>query len=89
MNVTRKAWADFSCKSCGKQQRQLAEVTDSVAVAKVLEVLLNQSKGRPKEQTEDEAVQVVYTVIIQNPDETRTPVVPVTSPESASNGDGE
>ena len=38
---------DLACRSCGKHQRQMVKVPNTVAVAKVLEVILNQSKGRP------------------------------------------
>lgn len=48
LSTEKNAWGDFACKSCGKQQRHMVKVPDSVSVAKVLEVLLNQSKGRPQ-----------------------------------------
>jgi hypothetical protein len=63
LSTEKNAWGDFSCKSCGKHQRQMVKVPDTVSVAKVLEVLLNQSKGRPTEAQEDDHVTVNYYVI--------------------------
>ena len=63
LSTEKNAWGDFACKSCGKHQRQMVKVPDSVSVAKVLEVLLNQSKGRPTEAADDQNVTVNYYVI--------------------------
>lgn len=59
LDTKRRVWADFQCKSCSKHQRHLVEIPDHVAAAKVLEMLLNQGSGRPKEQEQAEASLVV------------------------------
>ena len=62
LDSKRRVWADFNCKSCNKGQRHLVEIPDTVAVTKVLEVLLNQTKGRPQEQQPDAGLTVNYRV---------------------------
>lgn len=64
LDTKRRVWADFSCKSCSKNQRHLVEIPDHVAAAKVLEMLLNQGSGRPKEQEAEEAGLVVNRKVV-------------------------
>ena len=54
--------ADFTCKSCGQKQRQLAEVADAKAVTSSLTDLMTQSWGRPNEQKQDTQIIVNRTV---------------------------
>lgn len=60
--VKKKGWADFACKHCGKRQRQQAEILDTVGVTKVLEVMMNQSMGKPQDQPVDAGLTVNYKV---------------------------
>jgi hypothetical protein len=66
LSTEKNAWGDFACKSCGKRQRQMVKVPDSVSVAKVLEVLLNQSMGRPTEASEDDHVTVNISYVLDH-----------------------
>lgn len=45
--IKKQAWGDFKCKECGKQQRQLVEISDASQVTKSLIELANQAWGRP------------------------------------------
>jgi O-methyltransferase involved in polyketide biosynthesis len=50
--ITKRASAEFSCKSCGQRQMAWAEISDAKAVAGALTDLANQAFGRPSEATE-------------------------------------
>lgn len=47
-------WADFTCKGCSQHQRQQVEVPDALGVAKALDLLGNQGKGKPVEKKQIE-----------------------------------
>lgn len=62
LQIKKKGWADFSCKKCGARQRQQAEIMDTVGVTRVMDIMLNQAKGRPSEEKPDAGVSVLYRV---------------------------
>ena len=49
--VQKRADVEFSCKHCGRKQRQMGYVNDAKAVALALPDLLNQAFGRVGEST--------------------------------------
>jgi len=49
--ITKKAKAEFNCKTCGQRQYQYAEISDALSVARALPELLNQAYGRTVEAT--------------------------------------
>lgn len=48
--ITKKARAEFTCKSCGKRQIQFGDVSDARAVSTALTDLLTQAYGRAGEE---------------------------------------
>lgn len=63
--TTKKPWAEFACKKCGAKQRQQAEMPDAPAVTRALDVLMNQSWGRPTDARHETEIVVnrhVYLV---------------------------
>ena len=63
--INKNVYADFTCKGCGKRQRQQALVPDAKAVTSALGELMNQSWGRPgdsKVETEIIVNRNVYLV---------------------------
>lgn len=57
--ITKRASAEFSCKSCGQRQMAWTEVSDAKAVASALADLMNQAFGRPSE-TDDRPEPVIF-----------------------------
>lgn len=57
--ITKKPWGTFSCKSCGKVQKQQCEVPDAKAVTGALKDLMDQSWGRPSEVRQEGAQLIV------------------------------
>lgn len=62
--IRKKAWAEFSCKKCSAQQRQLTEIPDARAVTSALTELMNQSWGRPTEQKTEQSIVVNREVFV-------------------------
>ncbi len=64
--VKKKGSAEFNCKKCGAAQKQVFEYSDVKAVLAALELLANQSWGRPGEAARSQS-QVVFTRVINPP----------------------
>ena len=50
--ITKRASAEFSCKSCGQRQMRWTDIPDAKAVASALADLMNQAFGRPGETSD-------------------------------------
>lgn len=69
LEIRKKVWGDFECKHCGQRQRQLTEIPDAKAVTDALAKLLDQSWGRPKEQSTERSLVVNREVILVRDDD--------------------
>ena len=50
--ITKRASAEFNCKSCGQRQMRWTDIPDAKAVASALGDLMTQAFGRPGEANE-------------------------------------
>jgi hypothetical protein len=57
--ITKRASAEFNCKSCGQRQMRWTDIPDAKAVASALGDLMNQAFGRPSE-TSDTTEPVIF-----------------------------
>jgi hypothetical protein len=67
--INKSVHTDFTCKECGKRQRQPALVPDARAVTSALTELMNQSWGRPGDSKVETEIVVNRNVYLVSEDE--------------------